>query len=331
MLEGIELRSACWKRGAAVHPINQEQALKFREEKTGLLWIDIIATDPKLAFSTLTEAFSLHPLAVEDALSKNERPGFQEYDNQVFVTLSTIVQKDDEESYPELACFLGPHYFITISTERVDCVDRWFERWTRDPKRVGDCSAMLFHAVVDEAIDAYFPAVDVIETEVDKLEDKVFQNEPVDTQDALRIKHRLLELRRQITPTRDILNGLLRRGVTVIPDSSRVYLQDAYDHTLRVIENAELNREVLADLMDAQLSVISNKLNLVMQFMAAISIMISSAALLTGVYGMNFDHIPFLHTPGAFEWFMCIMGGVVVLEASFFWYLGWLKPMKPFR
>jgi pimeloyl-ACP methyl ester carboxylesterase len=76
---------------------------------------------------------------------------------------------------------------------------------------------------------------------------------------------------------------------------ARAYLQDVYDHALRVLEGIDLNRDILTSIMDAQLSVQSNRLNEVMKNMTSLATILMMMALITGVYGMNFEHMPELH------------------------------------
>ncbi len=295
------------------------------ERNRGVMWVDITAYDASATSHLLTQRFGFHPLAVEDALSPYERPALQRYDGVLFLTAHAVQQQDGEETYSEVGFFLGKHFLVTVHTQPAPLVDHWFECWTAQPERVGKTSAHLLHLLLDAIVDEYFPIGDTLEEKADDLEDAIFTgSSSVQVADILQVKRRLLELRQHITPLRDILNALLRRDVELIPDEVVPYLQDVYDHTLRIAELADLNRDILAGVLDAHLSVVSNRLNEVMRILTVISTVLMSAALIAGIYGMNFTHMPELQWKAGYPF----AGALMVLVGLVEWYVfkrkGWI-------
>ncbi len=319
------LRAVWWLPPGAPVLLDEAGALETFSRGEGMVWVDVEAREAKAALHLLTERFGFHPLAVEDALSPYERPALQRYDGVLFLAAHAVHQQDGKEAYQEVGFFLGEHFLVTVHTEPVPLIDHWLERWTAQPERVGKTPAHLLHMLLDAIVDEYFPIGDTLEEKADDLEDAIFTgNSSVQIADILQVKRRLLELRQHITPLRDILNALLRRDVELIPDEVVPYLQDVYDHTLRIAELADLNRDILAGVLDAHLSVVSNRLNEVMRILTVISTILMSAALIAGIYGMNFAHMPELQWKAGYPFAGAMMVLVGVVEWYIFKRKGWV-------
>ncbi len=319
------LQAGLWHPDSAPTLLEEHAALQAFERSDGMLWVDIHAHNTDATRDLLTQRFTFHPLAAEDALSPNERPALQRYDGVLFLTAHAVYPSDGGEVYREVACFVGRRFLVTVHTEPVPLLNHWMERWLAQPQRVGKTPAHLLHLLLDAIVDEYFPVGDALEEKADDLEDAIFAgNSSVQIADILRAKRRLLELRQHITPLRDILNALLRRDMELIPEEVVPYLQDVYDHTLRIAELADLNRDIIAGVLDAHLSVVSNRLNEVMRILTVISTILMSSALIAGIYGMNFAHMPELQWRAGYPFAGALMVIVGVAEYLLFKRKGWL-------
>lgn len=320
-----ELRAALWHGGEAASLVDERQVVAVLGERQGCLWVDICAHDGAAASNLLSAQFGFHPLAVEDALSPYERPSLQEYDQTVFLTAYTVQQAEDEEVYHEIGFFLGETFLVTVHQEPIPMLQYWFERWTAQPAKIGKTPAHLLHRLLDAVVDDYFPVSDALEEKADDLEEGIFTgNGSVQLADILRVKRRLLELRRHIAPLRDILNVLLRRDVDAMSAEVYPYLQDVYDHTLRITELTDINRDIIAGVLDAHLSVASNRLGEVMRILTVISTVLMSLALVAGVYGMNFAHMPELEWRAGYPFALALMVLIGAAELYIFKRKGWL-------
>lgn len=320
-----ELQAALWQEGQSTRALQVPEALSAIADRQGMLWIDIHAHDAAVTAEWLINGFGFHQLAVEDALSPYERPTFQQYDGVLFLTAHAVHSAEEEETYREVAFFVSERFLVTVHTEPVPLLQYWFERWKTQPAKVGRTPAHLLHLLLDAIVDEYFPVGDALEEKADALEDAIFAGDGrVQVADILHAKRRLLELRQHITPLRDVLNALLRRDVELIPDEVVPYLQDVYDHTLRIAELVDVNRDILAGVLDAHLSVVSNRLNEVMRILTVISTILMSAALIAGIYGMNFTHMPELQWRAGYPF----AGAMMVLVGVAEWYIfkrkGWI-------
>jgi magnesium transporter len=274
--------------------VEPDEAAAILNDGKVLTWTHVVAGDKEEARAFLQDMLGFHELAVEDSLSDQERPSLHEQDDHLFLAIAAIVEVPEHrcEKYVEVGFFLRSKTIVTVVQEPLPLIDQWFETWRDKPTRVGTSAVDIMHSIMDAIIDSYFPALDSIEDEVEDLSENVLHGDRAQIRPIMRLKRRLLELRRQITPSRDVINSLLRRDVLHVSDDMRPYFQDLYDHTLRIVELVELNRDTLASVVDIHLSAVSNSLAEVMKKMTIISTILMTAALVAGIYGMNFKHMP---------------------------------------
>ncbi|HEY0866270.1 MAG TPA: magnesium/cobalt transporter CorA [Fimbriimonas sp.] len=272
--------------------IDLEDAIARIRDRRDTVWLNVYGNDDARVRELLEDRLGYHELAVEDALSDQERPTLQEYDEVLFFVIPVIVAHNGEDVVRELAFFLTGHSLVTYCRERVELVSTWFERWLQRSRAASDGSARLAYTLVDAAVDAYFPVADEIEDKVDSVADAIFSGDVEQVVQIQRLKRRLLFLRRCLAPTREVLNAMLRRDISQIPVTIEPYLQDILDHILRLGEMVDMNRETLASLLDVHLSTVSNNINYVMKRMTFYATALMTSTLIAGIYGMNFKHMP---------------------------------------
>jgi magnesium transporter len=187
-------------------------------------------------------------------------------------------------------------------------------RFKQRAEAVGRTAGGLLYAILDAIVDGYFPLLDALSDRIDALEDRIIAgNQGTGTlRDVLIIKRELLELRRILAPHRDVANSLLRRDVELVDDEALPYYQDLYDHLIRVLDQLDLYRDLVASVLDANLSVTSNNLNAVMKRLTAFTVVLMVPTLIAGIYGMNFHFMPELSWPFAYPLVLLVMGATMV-------------------
>jgi magnesium transporter len=152
----------------------------------------------------------------------------------------------------------------------------------------------MFYAVADAVVDTFFALVDRFEEGIDEIEERIFAPQPESVQPLIfRRRNLLIDIRRAIGPMRDVFNALLNRHLPFIQEPHLLYFRDLYDHTVRIYELLETERERLSNALEVHLSHISNTLNQVMKRLTAIATIFMPLTFLTGFFGMNFDQLPF--------------------------------------
>jgi len=222
-----------------------------------------------------------------------------------------------------LTCFLGRNYLVTAHGGDASPVDRTREVLDKKPELASAGPSRLMHAVVDEAVNAYFPILDQLDEFMDTLEEKVFATFD---QSALReifsVKRLVLSLRRHLSPERDVFNVLTNRPSTLLTPDAQVYFRDIYDHVLRINDSLETYRELLSNTLDSYLTQVSNRLGSVTKALSVGATIALPFVVVSGMWGMNFDEIPLAHTSHGF-WTMLVvqlgLGGLLLL------FLKWRK------
>jgi magnesium transporter len=300
-----------------------EECLAIFREGTSPLWIHLQVEDLEPASQLLENEFGFHPLEVEDALSNNERPSLRVGTEDLFLVAPAIVLGQSTERYVEVAFFVQQQSLVSVATSPVPFLDHLLNRCASHPKANPNVITLL-HTILDEIVDGYFPAVDIFDDEIDALEEAIYRGQKVAVSDALSLKRRLLQMRRQLVPIRDIINGLLRRDVEFVDASAQLYFQDIYDHILRILEDVDMERDVLSSVLDAQISMTSNNLNEVMRALTVISTVLMTGAFVAGVYGMNFVHMPELKWIAGYPFAIGLMIALGALEVWYFKRKGWI-------
>ena len=274
----------------------------------GELWVDMHVTS-RQCVAMLDNVFAFHPLAIEDALNPVSRVKVDEYPSFLFAIVRGVrfvaetQDPYDLETY-NLSFFLGSNYVVTVHGDDTASTDSVLDRVVRHPDLLQRGAERVMHAVMDAAIDAYFPLLDQIDDFISKVEDRVFDNfDQSALQDIFQVKRLVLTLRRHLSPQREVFNVLSNRPTPLLAPDSQVYFRDIYDHNLRINESLETYRDLLGSTLDSYLTQISNRLGGVTKGLSVIATISIPFVVVSGMWGMNFAHIPLAEQPNAF-WYM---------------------------
>jgi magnesium transporter len=318
--------TVCTGKGVFLKNGDTKGIKQFLEETNDTLWLDIVDPDDD-DIRLLREDFHFHPLAIEDATHRHQRPKVDSYEHYYFVVFYCMgIDGDDGRiSASPLYLFIGQHYLVTVHRGPIDQVQETLRRW-RDPgSPLKDDVGALIYALLDAIVDDYFPVMDQVAERVEDLEEQIFSNfDEAALQSIFRLKKDLLNVRRVVTPERDVLNVMLRRGIPVFSQDDVTYLQDVYDHIVRITDTLDTYRDLLSSSLDSFLSVQSNRLNQVVKVLTVTSIVLMSVTLVAGIYGMNFDNMPELHWRYGYVWALGLMAAISVGLVALFRRIKWL-------
>jgi len=187
--------------------------------------------------------------------------------------------------------------------------------------------AFLLHQILDQVVDFYSPVLDDFDERIDKLEDDIFTlNRPNNEilSEVMDLKRSVLRLRRISGKQMDILHRMSRGEFVLIPEDMRPFYRDVYDHLVRVVDLAENYRDLISGSLEAYLSVVSNRLNEIMKVLTIFSAVMLPLTFIAGVYGMNFDNMPELHSRYGYYGAWIFMIVVAVAMLLFFKRRGWI-------
>ena len=284
-------------------------------------------TDPSdELIDELGREFALHPLAVEDLRKRQQRPKIDTYaDQHMIVVYEAIDGSGSGGGLSEIHIFVGKSWVLTVHWAPAPMIDAAHQRLEAHPESVGDAPGEVLYALLDSAVDSFFPELDRLSDRIDALEDRVLETDS--DREALReilaIKRRLLDLRRVLAPMRDVANSLLRRETPLVDAAVVPYFQDLYDHLIRVLDQLDVYRDLLGTVLDARLSVASNSLNAVMKRLTAFTVVLMIPTLIAGIYGMNFTFMPELEWAAGYPLALIAMVVAAGAAIGFFWKHGW--------
>ena len=269
---------------------------RCREQE--FMWVDAIDPDEE-DYQLLAARFDLHPMILEDMKSHEGRPKLHDYEEYMYLIFHAIEYVGHDLKLHEVDCLVGPDYVLTIHDTKLQPFEDLANRWKAHPTLMRLGPPYLLYELMDEILDDYFPALDVLDEHIDELETKLFaedrDSDQKITADIFSLKRSLLQIRRVAGPTRDVVNILLRRDAEN-GGKNFAYFQDLYDHAVRIVDMTDTFRDVLSGALDAYLAVESNRMNAVMKTLTSASIMLLIPTLIAGVYGMNFENMPELHS-----------------------------------
>jgi len=262
-------------------------------------WIEVTNPEPG-DFVTLVEGLGLHELALEDALAPGHPPKLEDFGDHLFLIAHTP-DADDEGQTRKIAIFFSKAWIVTVVRLRVDVLDEVSERVRRNPGRFLTSPDTLAHAILDHMTDGFERIIDSLMDRAEALEEQAAHGPGGASLHAiLQLRREVAHLARVVRSQRDMTHALAWTTHAALSKKLQPYLRDVYDHLLRVYEHLEGVREGLLAAREAYLSATNNRLGEVMRTLTVITTIMMPLTLVTGFFGMNFQHIPGLHSPLGF-------------------------------
>lgn len=265
-------------------------------EEGTVVWVDLCEPEaPEL--QTLAAEVGLNPLAVEDAVKGRQRPKVDRYDDHLFLT-SYDVRLDSDSgsiSLSELGIFVSPRYLLTVRRDPAFDIHRVLAAWDSSADLAKYGVAFLLYGLLDVVVDGHFEATEELDDAIDGLEDLLFDDQPHGRDVQVRsyqLRKSLVELRRVVLPMREVLSTLMRAEFQLADGPMRPYYQDVQDHVLRVTEQADSLRDLVATIFETHLTMQGNRLNEIMKKVTSYAALFAVPTAVSGYYGMNVRIFP---------------------------------------
>ena len=287
-----ETRTRLYRNGSLeVEGFAIAEISEFLRQEGVTIWLDL--HDPDDAeLAVLTDEFGLHPLAVEDAVQRHERPKLDRYPDHLF--LSAYAVRLDEATAElvssELAAFITPQALITVRKDDGFSMEPVVRRWDRSPELIVHGVSFLLYGLLDIVIDGYFDTVQGFDDYYDEVSEGLFADNPLTPEEQRRwfqMRRALVRFHRHVVPMREVVSGLMRREHATLPDELYPYFQDVYDHVLRVNESTDSLRDLVSTIVETNISLRDYRQNQVMKQVTSWAAIIAVPTLITGWYGMN--------------------------------------------
>jgi magnesium transporter len=317
------------------------------------IWVNVDGLGEVEIVRALGEMFGLHKLALEDVLSTHQRAKADEFGDHLYIVIRepTMASSDapnppgvsKDDSFPrvphipgqfdtdQISIFLGLEFLITFQETRGDCLGPVRERIRQCRGKIcTNGTDFLAYSIIDAIVDAYYPVLETFGERLEALEDRTVDSPTKQTVHEIHaIKRELLVMRRTVWPVREAISSLVRDESPLVSPDTRVYMRDAYDHLVQLIDVLENYRELGSDLMDIYLSSQSHRLNEVMKVLTVLTTLFMPLTFIVGVYGMNFDrsqptNMPELGWKYGYVTVWAVMLAVTAAMLAWFWRRGWI-------
>lgn len=290
-------------------------------------WINVDGLQ-KEQVEKLCQHYGIHQLIIEDILSVGQRPKTDEINSLVFCLLNMLYYNEEHRAVEteQVSIILGKNFVISFQE---DCSRDVFNPVREKLKLFGSKVRMsgsdfLFYSLIDLIVDNYFLVMEKLGERIEVLEEDIVKHS--NNRTLARINHyrkEMIVLKRNIAPVREMVNGILRSESELIEERTEKYFKDVYDHIIQATDLSENYRDMMMNLQDLYLSNVNLKLNEVMKVMAIVTCLLAPATVIGGIFGMNFDVIPYLHHSYGFFMAVAVMLVVPIIMLIIFRKRGW--------
>jgi magnesium transporter len=283
-----------YQDGKKLADIDKHEISNYLARPGCFVWVALRdTTEQELA--EMQEEFDLHPLAVEDARHGHQRPKIEEYGDSLFVVMNTIEVEGEDLRAGEIHVFAGPNYVLSVRhrTERGFVDVR--ARAEREPGLLTHGSGYVLYALMDAIVDRYFPVLDAVEMELEKLEGRLFTPgaSPRENIESLYyVKQKLTTMKHATSPLQENAGKLYGGRVPSVCSGLGEYFRDVYDHLVRINQSIDAARETVNTAIQVALAMVATGQGEITRRLAAYAALVAVPTMIAGIYGMNFRHMP---------------------------------------
>ena len=314
-----------YQDGRKLADIATEHISEWVHKPDCFVWVALRdATEQELR--EMQQEFDLHELAVEDARNGHQRPKIEEYGDTLFVVMQLLEMEQGEVHAGEVAIFVGRNFVLSVRNGSKQNFLGVRERCEREPELLKHGAGFVFYALMDAVVDRYFPLLDAIETELDGIEEQIFERGSArwNIERLYTLKRRATILRHAVAPLLEVVGKLHGGRVPAVCATTQEYFRDVHDHLARINGAIDAIRETIGTAIQVNLSMVTIEESENTKRLAAWAAIFAVSTALAGIWGMNFEHMPELKWTFGYPMALAIIasaGGVLYWR---FRRAGWL-------
>jgi magnesium transporter len=292
------INCAAYENGNKLADISVDEIPAYISRPACFVWIALKDPEPS-ELETMQKVFGLHELAVEDAQHGHQRPKIEEYGESLFVVLHMIEFAGDELVVGETEIFVGRNYVLSVRRQAQRGFAEVRQRCEREPELMKHGTGYVLYALMDAVVDRYFPILDVLETNLEQIEERIFanQNSKTNIEDLYELKRKLTVLKHAIEPLIEAASRLFGGRVPPLCAGLQDYFRDIYDHLVRLHQSIDSLRDMVVTAISVNLSLVAIQDTEVSKRLASYAALFAVPTMIAGIYGMNFEHMPELSSP----------------------------------
>ena len=319
------INCVAYQDGKKLAEIPKEEISTYVSRPDCFVWVALKDADPA-ELEEMKAEFGLHALAVEDARHGHQRPKSEEYGDSLFAVLHVIEAAGDELSVGEVDVFVGRNYVLSVRNRTERGFTEVRARCEREPDLLQHGSGYVLYALMDSVVDRYFPVLDALEVELERIEERIFAGTSArqNIEALYGLKQKLMAMKHAIEPLLEAVSKLYGGRVPQICAGMGEYFRDVYDHLVRLNQTIDSIRDMVITATSVNLSLIALAENETTKRLASYAALVAVPTMVAGIYGMNFEHMPELK----WEWGYPFTLGVMFVADVYLWMRfrksGWL-------
>jgi magnesium transporter len=271
--------------------------------------------------------FGLHPLAVEDALKPTQLPKVEAYARHLFIIARTAAMEEGENiGYGQVAIFLGKDFVVTVRFGTARHFRDLRERLECDPERLAEGADYVAHAVLDHVVDGFSPIPEKLEEAVQRMEERAIDVFPEQStiRRIFRLRRQLRRFDRLVGPMAEVCERLAMTDMPFIDAGARVWFRDVLDHVRRALTRTAGLKETLASIVETASLLEAHRQGEMTRSLAAWAAILAVPTAIAGIYGMNFEYMPELHSKLGYP---LTLAAIITICGGLYWRfrrIGWL-------
>jgi magnesium transporter len=287
------INCVAYQEGKKLSDIPVERIGEFLKTPGTFVWVAMRDAEPA-ELEAMRLQFGLHELAVEDAQRGHQRPKIEEYGDCIFAVIQLVDLENGELTLGEVDVFVGHNYVLSVRSRSKQTFLGVRDRCEREPHLLKQGSSFVLYALMDAAVDRYFPVIEALETELESIEDRIFDKgtQRANVERLYELKRKVMTMRHAVVPLMEGVGKLYGGRVPAICANSQEYFRDIYDHLLRINASIDDLRDTAATAMQVNLSMATIEESEVNKRLAAWAGIFAVATAFAGIWGMNFEHMP---------------------------------------
>jgi len=323
------INCAAYQDGRKLADIDIDSISDYVARPECFVWVALKDPSPE-ELTVMKDEFNLHELAIEDAQNGHQRPKIEEYGDSLFAVMHTVEMDDNDELLiGEVDVFVGSNYVLSVRRGTRAGFQNVRARCEREPHLLKEGAAFVLYALVDDVVDRYFPIIEAMSTELETLEDRIFERNDsaasrAIVQDLYSMKRRLVILQHHIGPLQEAVSKLMGGRIPSVCVGMKTYFRDVYDHLERIVRTIEGRREIVVTAVQVNLGMISLAESEITKRLGSFAALFAVPTMIAGIYGMNFERIPELHFKYGYPVVLLVMIAIDFVLYRRFRKAGWL-------
>lgn len=291
-------------------------------------WLNFHSTEDVENILKLCSNFNIDVIAVED-IFKDIKPKLEEYNKYIFFTLKSGLSEENTFNLKKdkITFILSENFLISFQNKSSDHFREVRDRIDNKKGRIRNkgCDYLLYRMIM-AILDNYFEVLNDISNDITNIENKI--NKSPENNDLVNIekqKRKLIELKKIVTPIRDITLHIQKIDKDIIKTENVKYFHELYDNCVNILNEIDDNKQILDGLSNLYYAIQGQKMNEIMKLLTIMSTIFIPLTFIAGIYGMNFENMPELKTKNGYYVAWGVMLIISISLIIYFVKRGWFK------